>query len=214
MKKTTKLEKLQKEINKIGFIKSYPILGKLDITPLDRLLIELVLSYQDNKQELYMNYRKVAETLCVGRQSIKNSVCRLKKKGYIITDNTTNYNGSTGGSSTKLFTNLDKIIEDLKSDEVEPEPEPLTQPKDKEKKTIFQPVDKSKVERFGSKPEPLTQPEDKDIDTPREILKYFQYHDSQDDLFSDDITAINNDIRNGEVKSVDMLEKIIEDKTI
>ena len=188
MKKTTKLEKLQKEMNNITFIKSYPILGKLDITPIDRLLIEVILSYQDNKQELYMNYRKLAETLCVGRQSIKNSVCRLKKKGYINTDNTTNYNGSTGGSSTKLFINLDNIIEDLKSDEGEPEPEP--------------------------EPEPLTQPEDKDIDTPREILKHFQYHDSQDDLFSDDITAINNDIRNGKVKSVDMLEKLIEDKTI
>ena len=54
MKNTTKLEQLQVDTNKIGFIKSYPILNQLDITPKQKELIELF-SISHEKQQAFIN---------------------------------------------------------------------------------------------------------------------------------------------------------------
>ena len=108
-----KLEKLQESTNGIRFIKSFPILNKLNIRPTEVKIIELVLSYQDNNQQFFMNYSDIAELLVIGKQTVKDCVSRLKKLTYLTTKNSSNYNGKDGGSSTTLFVNVDKIAKDI-----------------------------------------------------------------------------------------------------
>lgn len=116
--KMNTLEKLQNESNGFEFIKSYPILDRLKLSKLQTRIIELVLSYQTNNNEFYMSYNNIAEILSCKRQSIKDTIIKLKKLGYISTVNSSNYNGTKGGSSTTITVNLDFIVNKITNKEV------------------------------------------------------------------------------------------------
>lgn len=99
-----------------GFIKSYPALLKLPIKLSEKSLLELILSFTDNKNTFYMNYKDIAQYLGFSNvQSVTNAVSSLRKKGYITTKQSHNFNGSTGGSSTSMVVNEDLINLQLKS---------------------------------------------------------------------------------------------------
>lgn len=99
-----------------GFIKSYPALLKLPITVSEKSLIELVLSFTDKGNDFYMNYIDIAPYLNFSKvQSVKNVIFNLRKKGYITTMQSHNYNGSAGGSSTSIVINEDLINLQLKA---------------------------------------------------------------------------------------------------
>ena len=102
-----------KTLNDFNFIKSYPVLKKLPITKLDKELIELVLSYQANNLTFFMKYTSICEELDIKYQSVKNSISKLKKLGYLITNHSSNYNGIQGGSSTTLAVNTYLIEQQL-----------------------------------------------------------------------------------------------------
>lgn len=92
------------------FIKSIPVLTRLDLTANEIKLIELVLSYTHNNQDFYMDYVDIADHLVLKdtktkAKSVCNIVGSLKKMGYINTINTSNYNGRNGGSSTTITVN-------------------------------------------------------------------------------------------------------------
>jgi len=56
-----KFEELQSTIlTGTQFIKSYPMLNSINITPSEKEFIELVLSYQNNGQEFFMEYSDIA----------------------------------------------------------------------------------------------------------------------------------------------------------
>ena len=114
-RKIGKMEKFQSEVNKIGFIKSYPFLNFLDITFKQRELVELILSYQENGKSFYLNHTDIASILGAEKQSIKNAISILKNKKYITTNVTSNYNGNGGGSSSTIFVDIDLIIYKVKS---------------------------------------------------------------------------------------------------
>jgi DNA-binding CsgD family transcriptional regulator len=106
-----KLETLQQKANGIIFIKAYPILNKIEnLNNTEKQLIELVLSYQDNKQIFKMSYKRIAELLNIKLQSVKNLVSNLKLKNILITNHKSNFNGVDGGSSTELSVDVDYII--------------------------------------------------------------------------------------------------------
>lgn len=90
-----------------SFIKSLPVLTRLNLTANEIKLIELVLSYTRNGQDFFMNYAAIADYLVVGNtkdkaKTVGNIVRSLKKKGYITTIQTHNFNGKNGGSSVKI----------------------------------------------------------------------------------------------------------------
>ena len=95
------------------FIKSIPVLTRLNLTANEIKLIELVLSYTRNekkKQTFYMNHSEIAEHLVVRdtltkAKSVGNIIGKLKKKGYIDTVTIPNFNGQNGGSSTTITVN-------------------------------------------------------------------------------------------------------------
>ena len=98
-----------------GFIKSYPALLHLPITVSEKSLIELVLSFTDKGNLFYMNYKDIAPYLSFSNvQSVKNVISNLRRKGYINTKQSYNFNGSTGGSSTSIEVNQDLINNQLK----------------------------------------------------------------------------------------------------
>ena len=112
-----KLELLQKEKLGIGYIKSYPILKQLpNIQNLEIDILQLVLSFTDNNQDFHMNYSKISLILSSTEGTIKNTISKLKKKDYIQTKHTSNYNGKDGGSSTSIKVNMDYIIKLLTQD--------------------------------------------------------------------------------------------------
>lgn len=92
-----------------GFIKSLPILKQLDLTANEIFLIELALHYQRLGTGLYMNYKNIANYLVIDRTKpnfvkvVGNITNSLKKKGYILKNNSSNYNGYNGGSSTQII---------------------------------------------------------------------------------------------------------------
>jgi ribosomal protein S8 len=99
-----------------GFIKSYSALLKLPITVSEKSLMELVLSYTDKGNTFYMNYKDIAPYLSFSKvQSVKNVIYSLRKKGYINTKQSHNFNGFKGGSSTSIIVNEDLIELQLKS---------------------------------------------------------------------------------------------------
>ena len=114
MKKTNKLnklEELQQKSTGIIFIKSYPVLNNLkNLTPTDRGLIELVMSYQDNDQPFHMSYDKICKVLVIKMQTLKNVVLKLKDLGILVTEHKSNFNGINGGSSTGLSIDMDKLL--------------------------------------------------------------------------------------------------------
>ena len=148
MKTLNKLEELQKEQTSFEFIKSYPILNKINGIRLNDIrLLELVLSYQENDKEFYMGYDNIGKILSLGTQTVKDIVCRLNKSGVITSTNSKNYNGTNGGSSSTLYVNLDVIVNLIKGETTptievsksvsnEPSPEPkVVTPEVKEEST-------------------------------------------------------------------------------
>jgi DNA-binding MarR family transcriptional regulator len=91
-----KLELLQQEKLGIGYIKSYPILKQLPITPIQIEILQLVLSYQSNNQDFHMGYDKIAQILSSTTNSITKNISILNKNNYIQTNHTSNYNGKDG----------------------------------------------------------------------------------------------------------------------
>lgn len=92
------------------FIKSLPHLTWLKLTANEKLIIELVLSFKRKGLDFYMNHAAIAEYLVLSNtktkaKSVGNIIGRLKKKGYIETVTTHNYNGKNGGSSTTIAIN-------------------------------------------------------------------------------------------------------------
>ncbi len=92
------------------YIQSFPELTHLDLTANQIKLIELVLSYTRTGNSFYMNYIDIADHLVIGKTDnrtkiVGNIVSQLKNKGYITTDNTPNFNGKNGGSSTTITVN-------------------------------------------------------------------------------------------------------------
>ncbi|MFB9079455.1 hypothetical protein ACFFLS_06175 [Flavobacterium procerum] len=115
-KQLTKLEQLQQQHNGIRFIRSYPILNYIKtLSPTDRQLIELILSYQDNGKPFQMKYETIADILNISYQTVKNRVTKLSKEKIIITNHKSNFNGVDGGSSTKLSVDLDVLIAMIKT---------------------------------------------------------------------------------------------------
>ncbi|MBD3581319.1 hypothetical protein [Flavobacterium selenitireducens] len=93
-----------------SFIKSLPQLTRLDLTGNEIKILELVLSYTRNGQNFYMNHTTLADYLVMGQtktkaKSVGNIIANLKKKGYVSTVTTPNYNGKNGGSSTSITVN-------------------------------------------------------------------------------------------------------------
>ncbi|MFT3793289.1 hypothetical protein [Flavobacterium sp.] len=93
-----------------SFIKSLPHLTRLDLTANEIKIIELVLSYTRNGQDFYMNHKTLADYLVLGNtkskaKSVGNIIAKLRKKCYIETVTTHNYNGKNGGSSTTITVN-------------------------------------------------------------------------------------------------------------
>lgn len=136
-----KLEQLQQKSNGIIFIKSYPMLNKIkSLTPTDKGLIELILSYQDNEQSFNMSYAKICDILNIKMQTIKNVILKLKDLGILITNHKSNFNGINGGSSTGLSIDVDKLISmltiTLKYPQSIKEPEIVKQPEPIKEKTI------------------------------------------------------------------------------
>ena len=117
-----KLEQLQKQTNGFEFIKSYPILRKTKMTPTEVSIVELILSYQDNGQQFFMNYSDISDILNVGKQTIKDKISDLRKKGYINTNHTKNYKNGKGGSTTTIIVDIDFIIDEINGVEVAPKP--------------------------------------------------------------------------------------------
>ncbi|NMH28062.1 hypothetical protein [Flavobacterium silvaticum] len=92
------------------FIKSLPHLTRLDLTANEIKIIELVLSYTRNGQQFYMNHSEIAKHLVLKdtktkAKSVGNLISKLKKKGYVTTVTSHNFNGKNGGSSTTIRVN-------------------------------------------------------------------------------------------------------------
>lgn len=134
-----RLELLQQKENNFRFIKSYPILNKLNLSPLKISIIQLILSYEDNGQEFYMNYKDIADLFSSTEKSIKTRIKELKEKKYITSNVKSNYNGKDGGSSSILRVNMDVIIKELTSNKTSNEV--------KEEKSINIPQELNKVVR-------------------------------------------------------------------
>lgn len=105
------LELLQQEENNIRYIKSYPILKKLKLSPLKIEILQLILSYQSNNQPFHMEYCKIADILSSTTNSITKIISELNTSNYIQTNHSSNYNGEAGGSSTSIKVNMDYIIQ-------------------------------------------------------------------------------------------------------
>jgi DNA-binding MarR family transcriptional regulator len=109
-----KFENLQSSINGTQFIKSYPMLNNLAITPSQKSFIELVLSFQNQGLEFFMEYSEISELLGIKIQTVSNLVNSLKSIEYISTSNTSRTNnGKYIGSTTFITINEDKILSDI-----------------------------------------------------------------------------------------------------
>lgn len=89
------------------FIKSLPHLTWLKLSANEKLIIELILSFKRQGNDFFMNHATVAEYLVLGNtktkaKSVGNIISKLKKKGYITTSQSHNYNGKNGGSSSTI----------------------------------------------------------------------------------------------------------------
>jgi hypothetical protein len=133
-----KFEKLQSEIiTGTQFIKSYPMLNLINITPSEKSFIELVLSYQNNGQEFYMEFAEIANILSIAKQSVSNLVKSLKSLEYINAKNSSRYKDKFIGSTTFITVNEDNIllaIEEAISNTKNIEVEITKQPKKKASK--------------------------------------------------------------------------------
>ncbi|GEM_PF-3868494 len=101
-----------------NFIKSLPHLTRLDLTANEIKIIELVLSFTHKGLDFYMNHATIADYLVLKEtktkaKSVGNIIAKLRKKGYIETVTTHNYNGKNGGSSTIITVNEAYLEEQL-----------------------------------------------------------------------------------------------------
>ena len=116
MKNLNSIEELEMKTNNLVFIKSYPTLTKLFPNSLLKInVIQLVLSYQKNDKDFYMSYSRIADIFTVKTQSVRNTINALVKEGYLICDNNSNYNPTTGfgGSTTSIQVNEEKLVQDI-----------------------------------------------------------------------------------------------------
>ncbi|KLT69912.1 hypothetical protein [Flavobacterium sp. ABG] len=152
-RKQTELEILQQKHNKIGYIKSYPILTNIEEISLNDIkLIELVLSYQDNDQEFKMSYEHLGNIINTKASTIGNIVLKLTKLGVVISETKSNFDGVKGGKVTKLSINLEKLISLIPALDQAPEP--------KKKKATPTPEPIASIEHVEPKQEvPAQQPE-------------------------------------------------------
>lgn len=60
-----------------------------------------------------MNYDSIGEVLGIKTQSVRNRINNLKLEGYLVTNNSSNFNGNKGGSSTTLSVDLPLILKEL-----------------------------------------------------------------------------------------------------
>lgn len=110
---TTPIERL----NKLNYIKSYPIFNKLPLTLTEIKLIELILSFQIEDKKCLFNRKEIGYFLKVTDKTTNNLVLKLKKLNYITTKQTHNTT-KTGGSSSSIWVNLDFIFDILDSNEL------------------------------------------------------------------------------------------------
>ena len=152
-RKQTELEILQQKHNKIGYIKSYPILTNIEEISLNDIkLIELVLSYQDNDQEFKMSYEHLGNIINTKASTIGNIVLKLTKLGVVISDTKSNFDGVKGGKVTKLSINLMKLISLIPALDKAPEP--------RQKKETPKPEPVANVEHVEpTQEEPAQEPE-------------------------------------------------------
>jgi hypothetical protein len=152
-----KLEQLQQKSTGIIFIKSYPVLNHINsLTPTDKNLIELVLSYQENNQIFKMKYEKTCSVLNIKLQTLKNTVKKLKDSKILITKHQSNYNGTNGGSSTELSIDMDYLIQlvekSIQYPQSDKEPEIIKQPSIEIKEVSNQRVvDKNEIKKQNLK---------------------------------------------------------------
>lgn len=104
-----KFTSLKKEFES-NYIKSLPVFTHLNLTANEIKLIELVHSYQRERKTFYMNHEDIADYLVINRGKTKrkvvgNIIGTVKRKGYITTITTHNFNGKNGGSSTTIEVN-------------------------------------------------------------------------------------------------------------
>jgi len=93
-----------------NFIKSLPHLTRLDLTGNEIKIIELVLSFTQNGLNFYMNHAAIADYLVLKdtktkAKSVGNIIGCLKRKGYISSTQSFNFNGKNGGSSATIIVN-------------------------------------------------------------------------------------------------------------
>lgn len=112
-KQKTKLSELQLKYSGIEFIKSYPILNNLDISPLEINILELILSFQDNGKDFYMKKSDIAKILGSTEGSIKYRITNLSKKGYLVSIQ--KHHEGRRGSHSMITVSLDKIIKEIDS---------------------------------------------------------------------------------------------------
>lgn len=117
-----KLIELNKEAYGREFIKSLPIIRITNLTPTNIRLIELVLSFQNDKKPFQMRYEKIAEYIgAKGKnkeQTVANNILALKKLHLISTKNNSNYKGDKirgGGSKTFLVVNIEELYNYVQS---------------------------------------------------------------------------------------------------
>ena len=106
-----KLEKLNNKYLNNHFIKSYPILNELPLSPAKIKLLELIYSYQSNGQQFNMSYANISNILKIKVSTIGTYISNLKEAGYITT--TTIYNAQHRGSLTIINLNIDSIISEI-----------------------------------------------------------------------------------------------------
>ncbi|MFC6858782.1 helix-turn-helix domain-containing protein [Zunongwangia atlantica] len=108
-----KLEIINSKYNNNHFIKSYPILNELPISPAKIKLLELIYSYQSNGQQFNMSYANISNILKIKVSTIGTYINNLKEAGYITT--TTIYNAQKRGSLTIINLNVDSIISEIEN---------------------------------------------------------------------------------------------------
>lgn len=210
-----KLEIFQQEKqNGLKSIKSYPILNQC-FTPPTKQLIELIISYQENNQQLTMKYKTISELLNVKYQTVKDMVTKYKKLGIIITDHKSNYNGVAGGSRSALAIDMDKLISYIKANTAD-----LNKDKPESIQTLIEPENDSLDEVFTTPfyTAPVELEIKENINSEYEIDEIIDYRDTTEKFNIVDIIKpymYDNDIFNDDKFNqcdviVDEFKKIID----
>lgn len=181
--KLTKLEKLQHKKTGFNFIKSYPILNKTGLRLIEIKIIELILSYQDNNQEFYMDKRDIAYTLSSDYGTIRNRISNLKSLGVITSTKNSKYN-----NKTKLYVNVPYIIEMINSKEEPKELSPTNDEVIPEKEDKPLEVPKTTNIRFANK---------------LQLIEIVDKHTNDEQLNKGQNMDLKDKIDDGEFKTID-----------